>query len=332
MKSDKEKLNQIEYNYLPVLNIPLVKNISDIVTSFFKALYLCKSKNDIIICDALNISISLGALFVAKLKKNKIVTIITDIPEMQKTINTSKFKIKCCNFVIKNSSSYIFLTEQMNDLKNMNHNPYVIIEGLVDVNMRKKENVLDEKYKNKVIMYTGGLYKKYGINNLVKGFIKANIYNSELHIYGNGDYVKELLGICNLNPSIKYYGIVPNEVVVEEQLKATLLVNPRATSEEYTKYSFPSKNMEYMASGTATLTTLLPGMPKEYLEFVYLLNNETVEGISEKLNLLLNLDLIELHKKGHMAKEFVLKTKNNRNQAKKLIDMARTILQMDNQC
>jgi len=34
-----------------------------------------------------------------------------------------------------------------------------------------------------------------------------------------------------------------NDRVVEEQLRATLLVNPRPTAEAFTKYSFPSKNM-----------------------------------------------------------------------------------------
>ena len=34
-----------------------------------------------------------------------------------------------------------------------------------------------------------------------------------------------------------------NDRVVEEQLRATLLVNPRPTTEAFTKYSFPSKNM-----------------------------------------------------------------------------------------
>ena len=72
-------------------------------------------------------------------------------------------------------------------------------------------------------------------------------------------------------PAVKYKGVAPNAVIVEEELKATLLVNPRPTGEEYTKYSFPSKNMEYMASGTPVLTTCLPGMPAEYNEYVYLL-------------------------------------------------------------
>lgn len=53
----------------------------------------------------------------------------------------------------------------------------------------------------------------------------------------------------------KYFRVVPNQAVAEEELKATLLVNLRPSNEEFTKYSFPSKNMEYMVLGTPTLTT-----------------------------------------------------------------------------
>ena len=60
---------------------------------------------------------------------------------------------------------------------------------------------------------------------------------------------------------------------VAEELKATLLVNPRPTTEEFTIYSFPSKNMEYMASGTPLLTTKLPGMPEEYHQYVLAILN-----------------------------------------------------------
>jgi glycosyltransferase involved in cell wall biosynthesis len=88
---------------------------------------------------------------------------------------------------------------------------------------------------------------------LVHAFIDANVGNSELHLYGDGDFADELEEIARNNERIKYFGVKPNDYVVAEQLKVILLVNPRPTNEEYTRYSFPSKNMEYMVSGTPVL-------------------------------------------------------------------------------
>ena len=76
-----------------------------------------------------------------------------------------------------------------------------------------------------------------------------------------------------------------------------------------------------MVSGTPTLTTKLPGMPKEYYKYVYLIEDETVEGISNILKDILNRPKEELYNKGMEAKKFVLNYKNNIIQAKKILDM-----------
>lgn len=114
--------------------------------------------------------------------------------------------------------------------------------------------------------------------------------------------------------------------MVEEELKATLLINPRPTTEAYTKYSFPSKNMEYMVSGTPVLTTKLPGMPAEYNEYVYLVDEETVDGQSQTLTTVLLKSPEELHDFGARAREYVLREKNNVRQAGKIIEMIKELL------
>ena len=146
-------------------------------------------------------------------------------------------------------------------------------------------------------------------------------WNAQLQIYGPGDYVEELQEIAKEDRRIFYGGMLLNTQIVEEEQKATLLVNPRPTDEEYVKYSFPSKTMEYMASGTPVLTTVLPGMPKEYYPYVYLLEDETAEGIAAKLKQVLLQSDGALFEKGCAARSFVLDTRNNIVQAGKILDM-----------
>lgn len=69
------------------------------------------------------------------------------------------------------------------------------------------------------------------------------------------------------------------------------------------------------------LTTKLPGMPSEYHDFVYLFDDESVEGMARTLEWVLSLPKAELHAKGNAAKEFVLREKNNVVQAKKLLNL-----------
>ena len=91
----------------------------------------------------------------------------------------------------------------------------------------------------------------------------------ELWLFGSGDMEKDITDYCKSDQRIKYFGMVPREKVVKFEKKAKLLVNPRPTNNEFTKYSFPSKTIEYMASGTPLLTTRLPGIPSEYFDHVF---------------------------------------------------------------
>ena len=126
---------------------------------------------------------------------------------------------------------------------------------------------------------------------------------------------------CKKFPSIKYMGVKPNAEIVEEELKASLLVNPRHSTGEYTEYSFPSKNLEYMVSGTPVLTTELAGMPDEYKDYVFLIKDETSDGIAQDFRDILSQTPEELHAFGVRAKEFVLREKNNVIAAKKIMEL-----------
>ena len=83
--------------------------------------------------------------------------------------------------------------------------------------------------------------------------------------------------------------------------------------------------MEYMASGTPVLTTRLPGMPEEYYPYVYLLEEETAEGVEQALRHILSRPAEELAELGKNAKQFVMNNKNNISQAGKVLQMLQTV-------
>ncbi len=320
-KGEKDSEKGIDYYYVPFFNIKLLREISVFFGVFFKLLFTKANKKDTsVFCDALNISATAAALCACFLRGLDTVGIVTDVP-CHRPYGKVTINEKINLSIMKRFKKYLLLTEQMNDIVNPKNRPYVVLEGHSDISMKDTENVLSNKYDAKVCFYAGSLRRIYGIENLVEGFVRANIENTELRIYGNGDYVEDLKKLCKKYDNVKYMGIAPNSVIVEEELKATLLVNPRPTNEDYTKYSFPSKNMEYMASGTPVLTTKLPGMPKEYNEYVYLLCEESIEGVKNALTEILCKSKEELHSKGEAAKNFVMTEKNNVIQAKKVLEM-----------
>lgn len=323
-----EVVGNLRYNYVPMINLPVIKNITVFIYSFFKVVYwnlLGGRKDKVVICEALNLSVTAGALFACKLTGTKAVAIVTDLPNLMVSISQNQVSLKhsiynkVVSYLLLNFNGYILLTEQMNEVVNRSHKPYIIMEGLVDTKMVTTTNLLENKASERVLIYAGGIYEIYGIKKLIEAFMQLEGDDLRLHIYGWGEMEKDMPYYMALDKRIIYKGTVSNQKVVDRQLEATLLINPRPSDEEFTKYSFPSKNMEYMVSGTPLVTTPLPGMPKEYTQFVYLFNDESIEGIYKTLKFLLSKPKEELHNFGRKAKEFVLTNKSNYIQAARVI-------------
>ncbi len=329
-----KKNNGVKYNYVPNINIGPIKNIIVFVYTFLKVWFWCIFRirqKSIVICDVLNLSISFASSLAAKMAFTKSITIVTDLPGLLVANNgggEKKAKTtynRMFDYMLSNFSGFILLTEQMNPEVNKRNKPYMIMEGLVDVQMETSINALATKDKNIILIYAGGLYERYGIKTLIDAFKLTKDNHARLHLYGSGDMDQHMDNYIGDDRRILFKGMVPNNEVVKDQLKATLLINPRPTHEEFTKYSFPSKNMEYMVSGTPTLTTNLPGMPEEYKKFVYLFNDESVNGMHQTLKILLGKPKEELHQFGQNAKNFVLNKKNNVVQTKRIIKFLDTV-------
>ena len=313
----REEEGGASYRYIPAIRNPLVKAVAVGCGTFFRTLFLIR-KDSAVIVDGLNRMTALSAMLAARLRGKPCVGIVTDLPDM---LGGSSFSKKLANFVIDHCTHYVLLTEAMNDYLNQKGKPYVILEGHADITMADRIPAMEKKTEPRICFYAGGVSKQYGLSNLVEGFRKANLPNARLHIYGPGDYVKELQQIAAEDQRVYYGGMLLNTEIVKKEQEAALLVNPRPTGEEYVKYSFPSKTMEYMASGTPVLTTVLPGMPKEYHSYVYLLEDETADGITQKLKEVLANSDETLFRKGMEARKFVLEQKNNVIQASKILDM-----------
>ena len=313
----------IQYRYFPFLNIPIIKHVCIFLYAFIYVLFWGRQKHNerCLICDVLTISACMGAVLAAKINKLLTVGIMTDMPGLMVDLNNKSFFIQLASYLnrwyLSKFRSYVFLTEQMN-IVNKNNCPYIVMEGLVDSEMRVSKN--NGKYEKTIIIYAGGLDERYGLKMLVEGFMLVNIKDTELWLYGGGPFVDKILEYYKQDSRIIYKGIQPNIEVVNAETKATLLVNPRPTTEDFTKYSFPSKNMEYMVSGTPVLTTMLPGMPEEYNQYVYLFDRgESVKGYAEVLNHVLSLPKDELVVKGERARQWIMENKNNVRQTERII-------------
>ena len=305
------------YHYIPAIRNPVLKLAAVAFGTFFKTLVMAR-RDTAVVVDCLNRTTAFFALLAARLRRCRCVGIITDLPDM---LGGGGFSRKMANFVIRHCTDYVLLTEAMNDYIQNTDKPYVILEGHSDISMKDRKPSMDKKSSSRTVFYAGGVSVQYGLKDLTEGFLMADIPGARLEIYGPGDYVEELRQISEKHPNVYYGGMLMNTEIVEKEQEATLLVNPRPTHEEFVKYSFPSKTMEYMASGTPVLTTKLPGMPKEYYPYVDFIEEESAAGIAAALKTVMAATDEKLFQKGCAARDFVLNGRNNVVQAEKIIYM-----------
>lgn len=283
------------------------------------------------VCDYLNYLKTFVALILGKVKKIPVILIVTDLPEfigdysIKATHSIGEWiYVHLGHFLLQCADGYVFLTPAMNSKINKKKKPYIIMEGVADSSFPICKVVSNAK----VIMYAGSLHREYGITNLVKAFEDLSGDNLYLHIYGKGNFDKQIAELCHTNTHIKYFGLVENEKVLAEMNKVAILVNPRPTDAEYTKYSFPSKNMEYMSSGIPFLCTPLTGMD-EYSDYVTIVEDETEQGIRDGLEKILDNYSTAVQQAEELQKYIRLK-KNEVVQSRRIINLIQQVKAMLN--
>lgn len=254
----------------------------------------------------------------------KTVLIIPDLPEFmsqnQKFIKFKRFLSRRAYFYFNKRKekidAYAVITKQM-ALK-LGISNYAVIEGMVDDKVQFKAiKDADRSDLPFVFMYSGGLYVSVGVGKLIEVFEKIDC-NCELWLFGDGELVDCIKHASQENPSIRYYGVLPQSEVLKFQHRADCLVNPRI-DDEFTKYSFPSKNMEYLLSGTPVIAKALDGMPSEYKKYMFCF--EDYEDLYHKMVGVMKMDKITLENKAKLAREFVINSKNCSVQTQKLLNM-----------
>jgi len=313
-KINNEELSGIS---VPFINTP----ISKVITRFFSMLFygyktLLKNKKTqgIIVYGAYLPSLVSGYIL-SKTFKVPLIGILTDPPALS---NSRDNKIKKYLRKIEKILTSLFL-KKVNKLIVVNENlaidfspqtPYIVVNGFIDrhefSNAKNKDENIETNKNTIIFAYTGSIEKKYGIKELVEGFLKASVENAVLEICGRGDFDNELREISKNYRNIIYHGFVLPDKALEIQRRAHFLINTRPLNESYTKYSFPSKMLEYMASGKPIITTLLPGM-EPYKDFLIILEDNNPETISKIIRKLCLDDYSKYIAIGIKAKEFVLK-------------------------
>jgi glycosyltransferase involved in cell wall biosynthesis len=233
--------------------------------------------------------------------------------------------------VIRRFSGIISLTKQTLD-DFASGRPGLVVEG--GVNLRELTEsprqvsgaLARELHGVRVCLYAGDLDNLNGISMLLEGFSLIADRSVRLWLLGRGECESAVMNAAKCDPRIAFLGFRANDEVRNLQRVVTVLINPRPSQQEITKYTFPSKLLEYMQSGTPVLTTRLPGIPEEYYQHTFTIEVETVEGLAKSLETVFSTSVSELRAKGESARQFVMKEKSWPSQGRLIVSFLRQLV------
>ncbi len=266
-----------------------------------------------------------AALEVKKIiPKTKIVLIVPDLPQfMDMHMSRVKKILKDVDWrnickLMKSVDKYVIYSRHMADFLGLAEGQYIVMEGSFDPSLVIEEE--PQKSEKMAIMYSGVLDLRYGIRELLDAM---NLLDDkyELWFTGNGNAVPLIKERAENDSRIKNFGYLPSRYdLLKKQKEATMLISPRSTEEEASKYCFPSKIFEYMVSGNPVISTRIGGIPDEYFEYLVPIEKISAEEIAKAAEAVGNMSEAERIQLGNGGKRFILDNKSNTAQIKRVLE------------
>lgn len=182
--------------------------------------------------------------------------------------------------------------------------PVLIVPGIVSAEwvsaLKTARDIVASKRFS--VMYAGGLNKAYGIPLLLEA--ARSLPHVEFNIFGIGDFADELRAAKFEN--VNYHGFVAQDELVPHVLGSDLLINTRPSKESFAMASFPSKLIEYLASGRPVLTTRMAAIPDDLSDAFHYIDDETPDGIAAAIRKISEMDPHERNARALEAKTRVL--------------------------
>jgi glycosyltransferase involved in cell wall biosynthesis len=134
-----------------------------------------------------------------------------------------------------------------------------------------------------VVASAGSLDEANGTHLILEAFKRLTGAQYRLVIAGSGSLEGLVRKAASEDERIRFEGFVPFERVLAIYEGADALVSMRLTKAINTRYFFPSKLMECLASGRPVISTKVGWVEEELGAVVWMVGDETAEGLAEAI-------------------------------------------------
>lgn len=248
---------------------------------------------------------------IAKIKQKNSILILADYsPKESYTSKKRQLYAQLQKYFIEKYDYVIGLSENTKKYLKQYQN-FMCMEGGIANDFYDYFAKYKEPAQEKVIlMYSGILEKVTGIDLLVSAFTKLQKKNVKLVITGDGSLAEWICQNAEKTPNIEYLGCLPYRDYMKKLYEADILINPRNMSLPENANNFPSKIMEYLATGKMIISTKFPGWERycDYISFCDCEENSLIKIISEGIVELSDWTIEMYHNNREYAQKFLWDT------------------------
>jgi len=134
-----------------------------------------------------------------------------------------------------------------------------------------------------VVLYAGSLSHLAGVPLLLQAFQGLEDARFRLWIVGGGELEPVVRRAAETDPRIQYLGKLSRPDLLATYTEADVLVNPHSTVLLTARYVFPSKLLEYLASGRPVITTATPEIAAGYGNLCTVLDREEPQALADAI-------------------------------------------------
>lgn len=316
----------------PTLNLKLIKNI---FWNILAALYILKwtfkyrhENRDILVYNIYIPSIS-GLYRISKLTKSKLFAIIYDLGIPPKRLGLGKLTMLGYRIGERKAKRYLPKIDGrivINENIISHYAPgkdFILVDGGINDDVIANLPPMQiSQTSSFTFVLAGMLWDQNGTKLVIDTLKKHPDLNIKVIFAGRGKDVPRIKEAAHLDKRIEYAGMLSMEDLFRLYALADVLLNLRI--EETLDFHFPSKLLEYMATGRYVISTPVAHAERDYGDYITILNDISVDGLYKAFSEIILNGKEVLYKKGQKARDFMLNNRNWFVQTKRIEDYIRS--------
>ena len=283
LKADKKVVNNITYHYLKIRRSKLFR-MTSLKSQVKDLIERIKTEDSVIVTDTINPKCVSVTNYIQKKFHIPAIGICTDSPS--NITGTSKsytlYLLSRCNKL----DGFITLTEGLNFLFNPNNKDHITIEGVVESKDVNEPAAIEGKY----IFFGGALLPRYGVYNLIEAFKNIDNQDISLLICGHHANEEQIFDAIGEDARIKYLGTLPVKEVLALEKSALVNINPRPFTQDLDRLSIPSKTLEYLSSGSLTISVRNTELEKVFKDCAIWAKSGSAKDLEASIKTAISMD------------------------------------------